>query len=895
MVGGDVKSMLYFCQSFITAYFYITTQKDMKTRMKRTFLILLCFLPGMAMRSMAQQPEGSELSYFLPQGGDYSYNKDIPVPEAFFGFQLGRQHAEWNQVVGYMKQLAAASGRVTVRETGRTHQSRPRIEVVITSPENRKNIDQFRAEHLKLADVNQSASVNTEKTPLVVSLMYSIHGNEPSGVNASIAVAYFLAAAQGERIEAMLEDMVVVMTPGLNPDGVNRFASWVNSSRSLTDVYDPNSREFQEPWPSSRTNHYWADCNRDWLMAQHPEGVAALKSYLDWLPNIVVDHHEQGPSRHFYFSPGHPKRTHPFTPQQNQDLTAEISAFCANELDKTGTLYYSKEGYDDFYYGKGASYGDIHGSVCLLYEQGSSRGHLRETRNGIIPFARTIRNQAYASYGTLFAGHALRERLLAYQREFYKNTRDEAAKNAVKGYVFDTRGSRAVAFHFLENMAHHRIDVYRLAKDVSADGKDFRAADAYVIPLEQKYNRAIRAIMENNLEYNDSIFYDISTWTFPHAFNLKYAGLKNVNGLLGVKVTENRLTPGRLTGGKSNYGYLFECNEFYSPKVIYALLEKGVRVAANSRPFRFKSGDTEKQTGYGALLVSVQNQPVSPDGLYELLKRLAAETGVDIHAAETGLMPDTDLGSPAYRTLKLPKVAVLVGRTMGIADCGEIWYLLDKRFQMRPALIESTVLTPRDLQRYTVIILPNGVPNLAKSSEDALKEWVNNGGTLIASGRACTWVNRAGLLSLKTEDTAFKEDSTAYRPYAEQDEADAGNAISGVILNCALDPSHPVGWGFGQTEIPVFKGNNIIFRKDADPYVSPLHYTSQPLLSGFLSARNGKLLQDAPAVFAKTSGNGAVIVFADDMNFRSYWFGTGKLFLNAVFFGECLKKENYNY
>ncbi|KAA6329383.1 hypothetical protein EZS27_021808 [termite gut metagenome] len=258
-------------------------------------------------------------------------------------------------------------------------------------------------------------------------------------------------------------------------------------------------------------------------------------------------------------------------------------------------------------------------------------------------------------------------------------------------------------------------------------------------------------------------------------------------------------------------------------------------------------------------------------------------------------MFDTDLGSPAYHMLKLPKVAVLVGRTMGIPDSGEIWYLLDKRFQIPPTLIESTTLTPRELQRYTVIIMADGVPNLTKSSESALKEWVANGGTLIASGKAHAWMNQSGICSIKTVDASFKEDSTAYRMYAEQSEANAGNAISGVILNCTLDPSHPVGWGFDQTVIPVIKDNNIIFKKDANPYASPLRYTSDPVLSGFLSVKNKGLLQNTPTMFAKPYGLGAVIVFADDMNFRSYWFGTSKLFLNAVFFGECLKKENYNY
>lgn len=858
--------------------------------MKR--LHTLCLLLVFLATGIAAQPQPEkyayDLSYFLPEG-NYTYNKAIPTPESVLGFQIGRQHAEWGQVVKYMETLAAASSRVTVKEMGRTYQHRPFLEVVFTSEENQKKIEQIKEEHFKLSDTNQSGSLSLKEMPVVVNLIYSIHGNEPSGVNASLAIAYFLTAAEGDGIRDLLNNTVVVMTPGANPDGINRFASWVNTTRSLTDVSDLNSREFLEPWPSSRTNHYWADCNRDWLMAQHPEGINGLNTYFDWLPNIVVDQHEQGSARPYYFSPGHPKRTHPFTPQLNQDLTAEISSYCATELDKIGTGYYSKEGYDDYYYGKGAAYGDIHGSVCLLYEQGTSRGHLRMTVNGIRSFAWTIRNQAFASYATLLAAYRMKDRLLTYQKEYYEKTEADAKKELIKGYVFDTRGSKAITFHFLENMAHHRIDVYRLAKDYAADGKQFKKEDAYVIPVDQKYSMMVKTLMENSLEYIDSTFYDISTWTFPHAFNLKYVPVKSTAGFMGDRVTENPFPQGQVIGGKSDYGYVFENKEFYAPKVIYELQQKGLYINVSGRPFTFHSGDIKKEMGYGTVQVMAQNQPVSPDEIYHTMVKLSKETGVDIYAATTGLMEDVDLASPAYMPIKQPKVAVLVGRTMGIPDSGEIWYLLDKRFQMRPVLIENNLLTAKKLQAYNVIVMANGVPSLSKSSSAALKEWIGNGGTLIATGKAYEWVKEEGILALKTKSTAIKNDSTAYLPYEDKKTAGAGNSMAGVILNCHLDKTHPLAWGLDQKEIAVLKKGNIIFKKEADPYISPLHYTSKPLLSGFLSAKNQKLVKDTPAVFAKPYKTGCVIVFADDMNFRSYWFGTSKLFMNAVFFNECIK------
>jgi hypothetical protein len=852
----------------------------------KKYILLLCLSAGFPAISAVAQPQPEpypyDLAYFLPQG-DYTYNPQIPTPERILGFQIGQQHAGWDQVTDYMKTLAACSDRVTVRETGRTWQRRPFLEVVITSAGNQRNIDRIREEHLRLSDVNRSGDLTPENMPVVVSLIYSIHGNEASGVNAALVIAYHLAAARGSEIDELLENEVIVMTPGANPDGINRFASWVNTTRSLTDVSDLRSREFTEPWPSSRTNHYWADCNRDWLMAQHPEGINGLSVYFRWLPNVVTDQHEQGATRPYYFSPGHPKRTHPLTTQLNQDLTAEISAYTARALDRIGTTYYSKEGYDDFYYGKGAAYGDIHGSVCLLYEQGSTRGHLRQTPNGEWSFGWTVRNQALASYATLVAAGEMRPRLLAYQKAYYERSAAEARKEAVQGYVFDTRGSKSVAFHFLENMSRHHIDVYRLAKD----HQSFRREDAYVIPVAQKYSTMVKTLMENCLEYTDSTFYDISTWTFPYAFNLRYTPVKSIAGLLGDRVEENIFPIGKVIGGKSDVGYVFENTEFYAPKVAYELQRKGVRVSAGSRPFLFRSGEVQKQMGYGTFQVLTLHQTLSPDELYRSLTDLAAVTGVDIYAATTALMPDVDMGSPAFKPLAQPKVAVLVGRGMGIPDSGEIWFLLDRRFQMRPVLIENRQLTAKDLQAYNIVVMANGSPATDKASEATLKDWVNAGGTLIATGKAYEWVNKAGLTTIETLSVA-ETDTAAYRPFADKAEAGAGKSIDGVILNCSLDKTHPLAWGLDQDEIAVMKNGNPVFRKDKSPYVSPLHYTSRPLLSGFLSAANRKRLSGTPAVFAKPCKSGMVIVFADDMNFRSYFFGTSKLFMNALFFNQCM-------
>jgi hypothetical protein len=832
-------------------------------------------------------PQG--INYFFPEG-EYAFNKQIPEPKAVLGFEVGQAHADWNNIVGYMRALEAASARVSIKEFGRTNQFRPFIQVTITSEKNQQNLESIRREHLLMAETGAAGESELSQMPAVVNLMYSIHGNEPSGVNSSLALAYYLTALEGAEIEELLDKLVIVLTPGLNPDGINRFASWVNSSRSFPDLADLSSREFSEPWPSSRSNHYWADCNRDWLMAQQAEGQNALEMYFEWIANVVCDFHEQGGDRTYYFSPGHPDRTHPLTPPLNQELTSRLTSYCARSLDQIGTLYYSKERYDDYYYGKGAAYGDVHGSVCILFEQLSSRGHLRPTKNyGEMSFAFTIRNQVFSAIAVLQGAYQMKDELLRYQRDFRLQAKKEAEKSAVQGYVFHARGSRAIAWHFLENMRRHRIDVYRLAKDQTIDGTTYTAAESYVIPVDQTYATMVRTLMENVTEFKDSTFYDISTWTFPHAYNLRYTPLKTTGGLLGEKVEEPPFPQGKVIGGKSALAYLFDNTQYYTPKLIGELLKHGLIVKAGSKPFVYPKEGQPLRFGYGTILVQTQNQPLDADSLYALISRLATECGVDVYAVDKGLMSDYDLGTPYFTPIQRQRVAVITGPGMGVPESGEVWMLLSRRFRMSPTLIDYTGLAGVDLDKYNVLVMADGTPSraLSQAVTENIKKWVAKGGTLIATGSAYAWTNKAELTGIQTIPT-LRSGAKGYLAYASRSEANAGNAVDGVILNCRLDPTHPLAWGYEQEEIAVFRTGALAFQASTNPYASPLSYLKQPYLSGCISGANLQRIAGSPAILTEGHGKGRVIVFADDMNFRMYWYGTTKLFMNAILFGQLL-------
>src|SRR3990172_5606237 len=531
---------------------------------KSLLVVVLLFLSSRAFT----QPS---LSYYLP--ATVSYDPKIPTPQSYFGFQVGEWHLSPDQIHSYFRALAAASPRMTVRDFGRTYEQRSMILATITSPENLKNIVEIQQQHLQLSDPASSATMKTGDLPVVVWMGYSVHGNEPSGSNASVLVAYYLAAAQGPEIEQLLRETIILMNPSINPDGLNRFATWANMHRGMQPVADPGNREHIEAWPGGRTNHYWFDLNRDWMPVQHPETQGRLEQYYAWRPNVLTDHHEMGTNSTFFFQPGVSGRDNPLAPATVRSLTQKIGAYHARALDQIGSLYYSEEGYDDFYIGKGSSYPDITGGIGILFEQASSRGHVQESPNGPLSFAFTIRNQVTTSLSTLKAAHEMRKELLDHQRAFFVAAVKEADQAPVKGYVFGSKTDPYRNSELISILLRHRIKVHSLEKSVNVGGALFEPGWAYVVPASQTQYRLLTSLFEQRTRFQDSLFYDISSWTLPSAFGLSFGELRSLDrSVVGSLLTSPPPVAGTFSAGKKDYAYMFERQGVRAPPALYPLL-----------------------------------------------------------------------------------------------------------------------------------------------------------------------------------------------------------------------------------------------------------------------------------------------------------------------------------
>ncbi|MCW5517557.1 M14 family metallopeptidase [Muriicola sp. Z0-33] len=837
--------------------------------------ILLLLLGLMSQLLLAQATV--DLNYYLPQ--HITYNQDIPKPSEIVGHEVGEWHITHDKLMFYMQSLAKASDRISIETRGHTFEGRPILLLTITSPKNHSNLEQIRKEHLSLSE-SSGSSANIQSMPIVVYQGFSIHGNEPSGANAGLAYAYYLAAAQGAEIEEVLENAVILMDPSFNPDGLQRFAYWANTNRSIHLNSDNNEREYHEVWPGGRTNHYWFDMNRDWLPVQLPESRARIKTFHKWLPNILTDHHEMGTNSTFFFQPGEPTRVHPLTPKVNQELTTEIGTYHAKALNKIGSLYYSEENYDDYYYGKGSTFPDVNGSIGILFEQGSSRGHIQESENGTLTFPFTIRNQFTAALSTIEAAKNMRTKILGYQRDFYSSTRNEAAKSKTKAIVFGDSKDAARSWHLAEILKRQHIKVHELAADTRLGKNSYTRGNSYVIPMDQKNHRMIKAMFEKRTTFTDSLFYDISAWTFPLAFNVDYSETSSLANA-GAEIDNLKPLEGNVSQ-MSNYAYLFEWHEYYSPAALNKIVENGLRAKVAKSRFSLDGISYD----YGTIMIPVQNQKMDAASLYNFLKEIARENNLQIKGVNTGLTKGIDLGSNEFDPIKKQKVALLVGKGVRSYDAGEIWHLFDTRYNMKITKIDTDYFKNTDISQYTDIILPStGQASLDKRAAGKLKEWVKEGGTLIGYRAIANWFEKNEFMKLK-----FKKDTLVARDISFEERGDFTGAqvTGGAIFEARQDRSHPINFGYKNDRIALFRNTNIYIEPDKNSYNNPIQYTANPLQSGYISEENLAMLKNSVPFRVRRMGKGRVILFTDNTNFRAFWYGTNKLLMNAIFFGQMM-------
>lgn len=863
-------------------------------KLRYTISLSLCLLLSMPL--FAQQ------DYFFPDKN--SFNKEIPSPQEFLGYGIGEFHTRHDRIVAYFEELARLSDRVHIQEIGRTYEQRSMIVATITSPENYNDLENIRQEHLRLTDPKASLP-DLSEMPVIIQLGYNVHGNEPSSSEAAMLTAWYLTASEDPEVLEYLEEAVIFVEPVLNPDGRDRHSNWANMHKGFPPVADPVDREHNEVWPGGRVNHYWFDLNRDWLPLVHVESQARLAFYHQWYPNVVTDFHEMGTNSTYFFEPTKPHGSeNPIIPRSNYEgLNNLLAPYFAEAMNRIGSLYFTKEVFDNSYPGYGSTYPDIQGGLGLVFEQASSRGHLQESIHGDISFAFTIRNHLVNSLATLEATVENKEVFLRHQKEFFESALEQATGHTAKGYVFSNGGDENKMKAFMDLLLKHKIEVYEASEDLKVAGRDFRKESSFIVPGEQPQFRMAATMFDTVTQFSDSLFYDASAWSLVHAYGLPSSPLtarQLKNGRAGKQVDTDFLAPGSYPVADSHYAYVFSWNDYNAPRVLQELTTRDIITKTAFKPFSIETGNGIKNFSYGSILVPVEMQSMPSDELHHLMTTLADENQLSIEAVTSGLSSEgIDLGSGNFQNVEAPNPLMLVGKGVSLYEAGEIWHLLDSKLEMPLTKVDVLDFGRVKLENYNVLIMVNGNYSLLKDSDvKRIKNWVEQGGTLIAQKSAVNWAIAQEVIEeelVVENDTLAKKDENRMRyDFASAADREGAKIIGGSIYKVDLDITHPLGFGYSDRELLVYRNSNTLLKPSKNPYSTVAVYEEEPLKSGYVSRENLEKLPGTASILVSKAGSGRVISFVDNPNFRGTWLGTNKLFFNALFFGPIMNVPNVN-
>ncbi len=821
----------------------------------------------------------ASVSTYLPDGEVYS--DAVPKPESMLGFGVGERHPRHDQVLSYLEKVAASSARVQIKEIGRTTQFRSQVLLTISSANNLKNLEQILA---RRADIEASA-----KDPVVVWLGYSVHGDEISGTNAAMVVAYHLAAAQSEVVQNMLKETIIVIEPSINPDGMDRFVNWATTHRGITENPDPNHIEHHQNWRTGRTNHYGFDLNRDWLLLSQKESQNRLPYFHQYQPNVLGDFHEMGANSSYFFQPGIPTRTHPLTPAKNTELTQLLATYHAKALDASNRLYYSEESFDDFYYGKGSTYPDINGGIGVLFEQASSRGLQQNTVNGLLTFEFGIQNHVLTSLSTIEGAWKNQAKFKAYRKDFYQLAQQQASDENFNGYIITETKDKYRLHSFLSKLQQHQIKVYPLTHDYKIHENTYRAADSYYIPLAQPQYRVIKALFNQQKDFQDNTFYDVSGWTLPLAMNIKFAKVGRTWGLKTAKSPWQSHEQEQVSVNDSAYAYIFEWHDFLAPKLLHKLTHAQINAKVATKAFSASVNGEIKNFEQGTIVLPSGIQTLA--GWRDIVKEFALKNHITLLALDTGLTAKgIDVGSSSFRPVTLPKVMLVGGKGVSQYEAGEMLYYLDNLLEIPVTVVEMQRLAKVDLSSYSNIIMVDGnYSTLDTKAVGNLKSWVSNGGVLFGQKRAASWLSAKELLKIDFVSKSHLDQlfDTDNLHYGDKEKLAGRKRIAGAIFQAELDVSHPLAFGYHTSALPVFRNSTVIMEQTTIPFISVAKYTKTPLLSGYTDKNLVNRIANNPTLVAHNVGKGRVIASTDNLAFRGYFLGSMKIIANSLFFAKA--------
>ncbi len=929
----------------------------MRTTLQRTLLFTL--LSVLIMMPAAQA--GYHPSYdakvprdTVPFYDTDSYNPAVAAPEQYLSQPIGKWPARFGEIDAYLRALAEQSDRIMFEAHGETHEGRELYHLIISTPENLAKLDEYIATMDRVADPAQVGSASeldelTEDLPAFCWLAYSIHGDEISGTDAATRLVYHLAAAQDEATMALLENLIILVDPCENPDGRERYLSMLEMFRSHTPNYDYRSLQHSGAWPGGRSNHYWFDLNRDWILLTQPETVGRVRSIVKYHPVLVVDGHEMGSNATFLFSP--PRQPINYnTPDNVMKWYGTFAEDQAAAFDERGWPYYTGEWNEQWYIGYASAWPTFFGTVGILYEQAGVDGEFVKQRDEyLLTYHEAINHQFTSSLANLTTAMENRVEML---RDYHNARADIVERGRRSGltFLFGPDEDQVKMNRFISSLIDQGIEVEVATETFTASsvtnpyhekmGSKEMPSGTYIISTDQPHGALAKGILEFDLhlkkefleeerreleKHGDTRMYETSSWSVPLLYDLDAYYTNSPVNAMTEPVTDVEWPTGMVHKPDARYAFIVDMVGENTWKMLNRLFAEELTIYASEKEFTIE-GKTFRP---GALVLRTRGNPKT---LESILQRLAEETGAEVHGVNTGFsMEGSHLGAPTFRLLQRPNVALAAGSPVSSSSSGSLWFVIDKQLELPHSLIETEDIGRQDLSPYNTLILPgswwgNIGRTLGEAGEKRLEDWVSDGGTLILIGSSAVWAADSGnglsqarlrkdvLDKLDEYKEAIDREIAAESPEVdtmaiwhpdkvpadeEVEEKGGGHKISkekdkwlrrfhprGVIMRADLDTEHWLNFGLGDRLPVLVWTDDILYAKAPVSTVARLSADPNELrLSGLLWPEARQLWSGSAFVTRESKGKGQVIMFMNDPNFRAYTYGTRAMFINAIMYG----------
>ncbi|MGK7295047.1 MAG: M14 family zinc carboxypeptidase [Candidatus Wenzhouxiangella sp. M2_3B_020] len=861
---------------------------------------------------------------------DTEYDPAAPAFEEVLGHAMGERVSSPAEIRdGFDALVETWPERIRLVPYAESWQGRELFYVVIGTPDRLDDLDAIRADIRAIAhpDGHDAEAVEAalERVPGTVWLSYSVHGNEISPADSALMTAWHLLAAIDDPVvDSILAETLVFIDPMQNPDGRARFVHTFESGEGLEPAASRLAAEHDEPWPSGRVNHYLFDLNRDWLAVTQPETRGRIAALLDWYPLAFVDSHEMGGDSTYFFAP----EAVPYNPLLAADQRGNLELFGRNNsrwFDRFGFQYFTREVYDAFYPGYGASWPSYYGGIAMTYEQGSPRGLVFRRRDGTtLTYADAVHHNFVASISTAQTVAENREKLWSDFRTYRESAVEMAGDEGPRAWVIPTQTDQGGADRLAGLLATHGLDTRRVDDPVNACGREL-APGSYVVPADQPGYRKARVLLDRRVEMSDEFLseqerrrakdlpdeiYDVTAWSLPLMFNIdvvECARAVNVDGM--DRVAAGEMPAGEVTGPDASVAWLVPGGSRATAKLMAAALRDDLYVRSNERPFVHDG----REYPSGTLIFPASK---NPEGLADTLRVIAEATGADVVGVDDGWVTEgPSFGSNRTRSLIKPRVALAWDAPTDSYAPGAVRFVLERQFGYPIVPIRTHTLKNADLNRFDVVILPDssrywggGYDSvLGEAGRDHLADWVADGGVLVTMAGATEWAAHpdVDLLAFRAEVQVREEDAAdpeadeedaeprvpgtliesleEYRELA-QPERENPDSVAGVLARAVVDPDHWLAAGVADTVNVLVRGDRVFqpMSRDQGRNVARFAEADELLASGHLWSENREQLAFKPFVVTQRRGRGIVVGFTDDPAVRAYLDGLNMLLVNAV-------------